>query len=286
MIPIDQMNNKEKKDFLENIIKSDDRFFNDFSEEFQILINDLDIEVRELTISALWDFPSTEFLSLLLDLSEKDPEQLIRERAISGLGRYMFELEDLLTDVEDIFSEYNNDEEIPKYKLIEAKNHLISIYRNPEKPIEERCYAIKALGFLTSEEIQNLIEEAYNSTQKQIKLSAIYAIGRNSSLNWKNVILKEIKNPDVEIKIEAIGAAGEIGIIESYKELLNLTYSQDKNLATAAIMALAKTGWKDAFQRLDELSMSSDSRIREVSERAMENWYIASENYGYNSNDF
>ncbi|MBN2443794.1 MAG: HEAT repeat domain-containing protein [Spirochaetales bacterium] len=278
MKPINNWSKNEKMQFLDNIRCSEDRFYTDYTEELTYLLKDPDPEIRADIIEILWDMPERVYLTLLRELSENDPDQNVRIQAIAGLGRYMYELDALLLDGDDLFSDYE-EEEITKEDLFSVKEFLISLYLDPEKPIEERQHAFFALSFLDDEQVIQFIREAYNSNEESFKIMAIAAMGRNGNSDWENIVLQELSSKNKEMQIEAIRAAAELDIEKAYKILLQLTYSIDKDIMLQAILALGKSGCSEAFERLDELAMSSDDDVKEMAETALDEWYMASEEY-------
>jgi HEAT repeat protein len=217
MKPIDEWNKKEKLNFLEKYIESEDKFFNDYIKELTYLLKDNDADVRAQTVDALWDVPDENYLNKLRELSEKSTD--------------------------------------------------------------ERRYALEALGFLDDEEIDGLIQQAYESDNSLLKISALFAMGRSGRIKWKDIVLKEFHNTNKDIQLGAIKAAGELGMKEAGDDLLSFTYSKDKDIMEEAVWSLGKTGYSEAYERLDELIMSSNKKLRELAEAAMDEWYIASENY-------
>ena len=275
---------KEKLNYLKNLANSEDKFYNDYTKELTCLLKDKDSEVRENAIKVLWDMPDKEFLNQLMELSEQDPEPVVRTKAISGLSRYMYELESLIMDEDDVFSEYEEDE-LSKEVLIKTKEYLIKLYQNPEKSIDERRHALEALGFLSEEKVDSFIRQAYHSDEQLFKISALFAMGRSGNIKWNDIILKEMHSDNKDIQFEAIRAAGELGLQNAAKDLLKLTYSLEKDIVMEAVWALGKTGWSDAFERLDELTMSSDKELSELAGAALDEWNLASTNFNDNQGD-
>lgn len=278
MKPIEEWSKKEKLNFLKDFIEGEDKFFNDYTEELTCLLKDSDAKVREMAVDALWTIPDESNLMTLRELSDKDPDPGVRIRAIGGLGRYMFELDDLICSA-GFLDEFEEDDEIPQEKLEETKEYLIQLHKNPEKTMDEQRFALEALGFLDDEEIDGLIRQAYESEELLFKISAIFAMGRSGRIIWEDIVLKELHNTNKNIQQQAIKAAGELGLDEAGEDLLKFTYSKDRDIMEEAVWALGKTGWAEAFERLDELAMSRDNELRELAEAALDEWYMASGSY-------
>jgi hypothetical protein len=174
-------------------------------------------------------------------------------------------------------TELVREDELPKEDFLRVKEFLLGLYKNPEKTLDERRFAVEALSFLTDPEIFEIIEEAYAHPDRKMKMSAIFAMGRNGHIRWEDAILDELHSPVRELQLEAIRAAGEAGFEGAGKDLWRLTYSDDRDVKLEAIWALGQTGWEEAFERLDELTyFGEDGEIQETAELALEEWYLYS----------
>ena len=270
---------EERVALLKRIVETPD-YMTDYSTVLQNHLDDPEPEVRALAIQGLWDYPDPEFIPLLFATAENDADEQVRCRAIIALGRYIYEGEMANYDYDFGFmdeGEIVRLDELSKENFLKVKELLLSIYRDENKPLNERRFAVEALSFCSDKEILAIIEEAYAHSNSKMKLSAIFGMGRSGNVRWTETILKEMYNPDSELQREAIRAAGEVGLTEAGKALWRLTYSEDREVRLEAIWALGQSGWEGAFERLDELSLlSADLEIQEAAEAALEEWYIYS----------
>lgn len=268
---------EERIALLKRIVEVPD-YMTDHSTVLRDHLDDPEPEVRLLAIQGLWDYPRSEFIPLLLAAAENDPDEQVRRRAIIILGRYVYEGE---------MADYNFDfgpmddvvrlDELPKKDFLKVKDFLLGIYRDENKTLDERRFAVEALSFLSDKEVFAIIEEAYAHPAPRMKLSAIFGMGRSGNVRWTETVIKELYNPDPELQREAIRAAGEAGLTEAGKDLWRLTYSEDRETQLEAVWALGQSGWEGAFDRLDELSLYSiDPELQVTAEAAMEEWYIYS----------
>ncbi len=273
----DSLTKQEKIAFLKDVVGASD-FTMDYSPVLLEYLDDEDAEVRALAIGNLWDYPDPDLIDVLVDKAEHDPSADVRCKAIITLGRFIYEGEMADYDFDwGEMEEMMRADELPQEDFLRVKRFLIDLYRNPAKSLDERRYAVEALGFHTDDEVFSIIEEAYAHPNPKMKMSAIFAMGRSGNLRWTDTLLEELNNPQKELRMEAIRAAGEIGLDEAGKELWRLTYSDDRDVKLEAIWALGQTGWEGAFERLDELTiMGEDEEIREVAEDAMEEWSLFS----------
>jgi HEAT repeat protein len=268
---------EERIALLKRIVETMD-YMTDYSAVLKDYLDDPEAEVRRLAIQGLWDYPDPEFMSLLLAAAKQDPDDQVRCQAIVTLGRYIYEGEMANYDFDfEPVDETLRLNELSKEDFLEIKKFLLGIYRDENRSLDERRYAVEALSFCHDEEVLAIIEQAYTDANPKMKVSAIFGMGRNGNERWTEAILKDLYNPTPELQREAIRAAGEIGLTEAGKDLWRLTYSEDRETQLEAIWALGQSGWEGAFERLDELSLlSTDPEIQETAEAALEEWYIYS----------
>jgi HEAT repeat protein len=273
----DRLGKDERIQFLSRIVEGRD-YLPDYLPVFKDFLDDEEAEVRQLAISGLWNSPQPELIEVLFDKANNDPDEGVRCKAIITLGRYVYE---------GVMAEYDFDwgemeetmheEELPKEDFLRVKEFLLAVYRDQDKTIDERRYAVEALSFSSEPEIIEIIEDAYAHPDNKMKMSAIFAMGRNGHSRWEDTILNELYSPVRELQLEAIKAAGEAGFDRAGKPLWRLTFSDDRDVKLEAIWSLGQTGWEGAFERLDDLAfLSEDEEIRDTAEAALEEWYLYS----------
>jgi len=273
----DQLSKEEKIQFLNRIVEGSD-YFTDYLPVLQDFLDDEEAEVRALAIAGLWEYPDPEMIEVLFDKAKNDPDEEVRCRAIITLGRYVYEGEMADYDFDwGAMEEIMREDELPREDFLRVKGFLLSLYRDQEKTLDERRFAVEALSFLSDPKVFEVIEEAYAHPDKKMKISAIFAMGRNGNLRWEDTIRDELHSPVKELQLEAIRAAGEAGFDGVGKALWRLTYSDDRDVKLEAIWSLGQTGWEGAFERLDDLAFfSEDEEIRDTAELALEEWYLYS----------
>jgi HEAT repeat protein len=268
---------KERVDLLEKQIEQVDARV-DNSPVFIQFLDDADPEVRATAISGLWHFPSPDLMDRLIEMATHDPSPMVRQRAVSALGIYMYlgEMADYDYDFGPM-SDLLREDELPEQDFIRAKRFLADLYVDDTRPLDERRFAIEALGFLSDPAIVDLVEEAYNRPERKMKVSALFAMGRSGLVRWTEILEQELYSEDEDIQREAIRAVGEIGLDEFGQDLLKLTYLENKDLRLEAVIALGQTGWEGAFERLEELSDDADPEVAEVAADALEEWLFMDE---------
>jgi HEAT repeat protein len=273
----DQLSKKEKIQFLSRIVEGSD-YFTDYLPVLKDFLDDEEAEVRKLAITGLWDYPDAEMVEALFDKAENDPDEGVRCRAIVTLGRYIYE--GVMADYDfdwGAMTEVVREDELPKEDFLRVNEFLLGFYRNPERTLDERRFAVEALSFLTNPEVFEIIEETYGHPDTKMKMSAIFAMGRNGHFRWHDAILDELYSPVRELQLEAIRATGAACFDGAGKDLWRLTHSEDRDVKLEAIWALGQTGWEGAFERLDDLAFfSEDEEIRDTAQAALEDWYLYS----------
>ena len=245
---------------------------------FVQFLDDNDPQVRALAIRGLWYYPEPALIDRLIEMAEQDPSPLVRARAVNGLGIYMYEGE--MADYGYDFgpmTEILREEELPQADFVRAKEFLQSVYADGTRSLDERRFALEALSFLSDPEVADLVEEAYNQPEREMKISAVFAMGRSGLIRWTDILGRELYNDDWEIQREAIRAVGEMGLDELGKDLSRLTYADEREIMLEALAALAQTGWEGAFDRIDELTLDTDQEIAQAAEEAMDEWILMNE---------
>jgi hypothetical protein len=250
----------------------------DYSDFFVSHLDDEDPRVRALAMEGLWIYADPTLIDRLIEMAEQDPSPLVRNKAISTLGAFVYQGE--MADYEydwGPMSEMMREEELPEEDFERVKTYLLGIYYDETRTLDERRFALEALSFHSDPKIAEMIEEAYHYPEREMKISAIFAMGRNGKVVWHEIIECELYSEDQEIQFEAIRAAGQLGLENLGADLLRLTYADERDIMLEAIEALGQTGWEGAFERLEALTSHPDAEIAEVAEDALEDWLWISE---------
>lgn len=241
-------------------------------------LDDEDPQVRAAALRGLWYPPDFGLIDRLIDMATHDPSVDVRTAAISALGIYIYEGEMAEYGYEyDPATDILHEEDLPEADFMRVKDFLLGVYADETRALDERRHAIESLGFLSDPQVIDLIEEAYNRPERQMKISAIFAMGRSGMSHWAEILSRELYNADQDIQCEAIRATGEIGLTELGQDLWRLTYAEDKDIMLEAVDALGQSGWVGAFERLEELTLDPDPEIAEVAEEALDEWLMMRE---------
>ena len=242
---------------LEEIAEADSLVY--FDDIFEFALQDEEPRIRAAAIRMMWDSDTTRYVPALIHCIEKDEDEIVRASAASALGAFMYQGEL---------------EEIPEDLYREIKTVLLNVMRGNDRKIIRRR-ALESLGFASSDEIFNLVNEAAQSNDKDWVVSALFAISRSADERWSEFVLEMIDHPLDEIKAEAIRAAGELELTLARHLLLNLleepeTLDEEVRLSTA--WALSKIGGEDVREALEALlDDTEDDEEAYLIEQALEN---------------
>lgn len=233
---------------------SEDNAEFDFSAVYLLGVLDDDVQVRADSIKALWEYEGDDLIGVLLRLL-RDPEAIVRAEAALGLGRFLFRAE-LTGD--------------SAARIGEIENALRLAATDTAELPEVRGRAIEAIGVRGHEWVRDLIEDAYASGERRLRISAIHAMGRNADLDWLPNVIEEMNSDDPEARFEAATAAGEIADEEAIPDLARLAGDDDPEVQEAAIAALGQIGGPRARDLLHTLaSEATDERVLEAVSAAL-----------------
>ena len=252
------MTEEEKLDVLQRLSETDE-WSESFLPIYTSLMDDDSPKVRQAAIVALWDLADTQHIEPLMDKAENDPDADVRGKAASVLGVYVYE------------SLVNGALDEARYLVL--RRFLLDIARDPDEALVVRRMAIEALSFDTGEDIQELIEWAYDHPAAEARMTAVFAMGRSGLDRWFDAILEELDSSEKRLRIEAINAAGEAAIAGATPRLRTLARDADKEVSLAAIWALAYVRGPGALETLEICSQSKDSEISEAAAEAIEEFY-------------
>ncbi len=129
---------------------------------------------------------------------------------------------------------------------------------------EVRGRALEALGASGKDWVHDMIEDAYESGDRRMSISAVHAMGRNADLNWLPAIFAEMESEDGEMRFEAAVAAGSLADEEAIPRLVDLSHDDDAEVQEAAIAALGQIGGPAARSALHGIAGEhSDERVLE-----------------------
>jgi HEAT repeat protein len=210
--------------------------------------------VRLSSLEGLWEDENPRLIDPLVVLLRSDPSPLVRAASATALGRFL-----LLGEVEKI----NRQRRDQVYSALMGA--LIST--PPGSVIYQ--HALESLAYVSNEEVEQLIREAYASENQALRVTAVLAMGRSGDRQYSDVIHKELPNVLPAMRLEAARAAGELEISDAVPELGKLLDDPDPEVALVAIGALGQIGGESARQILQRAAESDDDEIVEAAEEAL-----------------
>jgi HEAT repeat protein len=226
-----------------------------FDEVFKVALNDEDGLVRAAALRGLAEYEGRDLIPQLATLLREDPEVAVRRESAIGLGRYAVE------------AELGNLRESDSATI---RDILIESAEDTEEDERVRARAVEALGAISGEETENLIESIYQEDSLWLRVGAVDAMGRSCSDNWLPVVLREMENRAPEMRHAAAFAAGEIGDEQAIEPLRRAAVEDpDREVQLAAIHSLGEIGGSRARVALQSVLYQGDDNLREAVEEAM-----------------
>jgi HEAT repeat protein len=223
---------------------TEEDFLVNFQPVFAYCMSDPNPGVRIASLDGLWDTTDLNLVGPIINRLENDSIAEVQAAAAGALAHFLLmsawgELRGGQTD-----------------SIIDA---LMAAFNNPQSELILRRVALEALGSVNLPEVHKAIEESYDSSHRELQLSALFAMGNSADPRWLSTILDEMESPYEEMRQEAVRAAGNIGDDQAVSRLAELAYDEDKDVAQAAIEALGEIGGDEAQVIL--LAMSEDTEL-------------------------
>ncbi|MFH1381313.1 MAG: HEAT repeat domain-containing protein [Chloroflexota bacterium] len=234
---------------------ADDNVELNFDSIFKYCFKDEDAEIRGTAIKGLWENEEPSLISPLLIMLEQDTSEEVQATAASALGKFA------------MLAEHNKLRPCHTTKIETA---LLNVFNNKAKPIEVRRRALEAMAPLSLPEVKAAIEEAYQSEQPRLQISAIYAMGKSCDPSWLNILFRELSNPDSEVRYEAAHACGELEEEAALPLLIPMAIDPELDVQLAAIQALGKIGGTEAKKCLQRLLKSRSEAASHAAEQALQ----------------
>ena len=235
---------------------SEENFQVDFSSIFACCLGDKAPAVRVAALDGLWDSEKKALIAPIVQLMLTDPDEEVRTVAVATIGHFI------------LLAEWDV---IPLKSTDYAVESLLSLLDESETPPVIYRAALESLSPSSHERIPSLVEDAYDSGDHKLQISAVYAMGRTADKRWLPIILDEMASSSLEMRVETARAAGHIGSTEAVSELADLVADEDLEVRLAAVTALGQIGGSLALRILEEMDGDPDfDDVRFAIEEAME----------------
>ena len=227
----------------------------DFDAIFKFCLYDTDPEARSISIDGLWECEDRYFLDSLCRMLENDISAQVRISAALGIGKFATLCQDgkmLPSDQDRIMYP------------------LLSVIEDLSEDLEVRRRAMESVSIFDTEEVHDIIQEAYQHENPAMRRSAVYSMGKNCDIGWLAIIVEELDSSDPAMRYEACNACAELSEEEAIPYLLPLFEDEDLETQSAAIMAAGHIGGDMAKNALMEYIQSTDQVIAEVAQESLE----------------
>lgn len=221
-------------------------------------LTDSEASVRKVALDMLWDAEALDLLPTFIRMLENDLSPEVRAAAATALGIFIYKGEL---------------EEIPQNALHDVEEILLKVATGSDV-IDVRRHALESLGYSSRDELPALIKSAYESGNREWKISALFAMGRSADQAWAPVVMKNINHPDPDIQVEAVRAAGELELESAREPLLELITEtlEDQEVRMATAWALSQIGGEGVREALEKIAEDSeDDEETDFIETALEN---------------
>ena len=226
-----------------------------FDAIYRIALRDEEPELRSAALRGLHEYEGHDLIPVLADVLRNDPDADVRREAAVALGRYALAAElgrmmpDDVARIREVL--FESAEDLDEDELVRGR-------------------AIEALGALSDEETENLIESIYEEESMWLKIGAVDAMGRSANPVWVPLILREMENPQPEMRHAAAFAAGEIGEAETVEQLKRMAVMDpDHEVQLAAVHSLGEIGGSQAKVALKAVLFEGEERLEEAVQEAM-----------------
>lgn len=275
MRPSSSLSREEKLRLIAQISESDERFTADYSALLEGFLQDPSEEVRAAAVQALWDYPEPRLTARLIEVATRDEALDVRVAALLTLGRAVYE-GDLSDEPESDDERWDEIHAPDRTSGDRALNFLLATFADEGRSPAERRQALESLAFSHAPEVLSAIEQAHESSDADMRVSAIFAMGRNGAAQWEPIVLAALQSSHPDIRTEAARAAGEMALAAAAPTLAQWARRKEtpRQVRLWAIFALGQTGAADAAPLLERLTRDRDAEIADTARAALDEWEL------------
>lgn len=234
---------------------SEDNFELDYNSVYRFCLADADSEVKVKAIEGLVECEEKSLIEPLIGLLLGDLEHSVRAAAATALGTFA-----LLDEFGELIAS----------EADKVEKALLSAFNNEKEQVEVRCRALEAISTLSRPQVEELIRQACQSDNLELRAAAIFSMGRNCNRIWLSTLLQELGNPNPRMRFEAARACGELETEEAVPRLIELIRDSDFEVQTSAIESLGRIGGDQAKEALRECLDSDDEAISQAAQDALD----------------
>jgi HEAT repeat protein len=227
-----------------------------FDAIYKLALRDKEPLVRAAALRGLHEYDGRDLIPVLADALRNDPDAAVRRESADALGRFALAAELGQLRAEDAGS---------------VRDVLIESAEDLDEDERVRARSIEALGALSGDETENLIESIYEEDSLWLKVGAVDAMGRSCNENWLPLLLREMENRAPEMRHAAAFAAGEIGDEAAVEQLKRMAVlDPDREVQLAAVHALGEIGGSQAKVALKAILYEGDEALEDAVQEAIQ----------------
>ena len=227
----------------------------DFIAVFKLCLKDPDEIVRQKAISGLWEFEDRSLILVLVELLRSDGSGQVRASAAMALAK---------------FSSLAQDDKILSKDSELVKDSLMNTLRDEHEWKDVRRRALESVAPYNTPDINEYIRWAYDTDDPNLKSSSLYAMGKTGHAQWLPFLYKELQNSGSSIRYEAANACGELDEEEAASYLVPLLQDDDPQVQLATIGSLGEIGGSLAKRALNRCLKGGDPILEDAARDALE----------------
>ena len=248
---------ERRRDVLVRLIDlSEENLEAEFNDLFKHCLSDESAEVRAKAIEGLWECDDRTLVRPLTSLLAQDPSEDVRAAAAAALGKFA-----ILSQTGKMLQKDGD----------RIKQRLMNSVLDGDECLSVRRRAMEAVAPFNTDDVQKVIQDAYQSPVKGMRCSAVYAMGKSCDSRWLPIILSELQNSDAAMRFEASNACGELGEEPAVPHLIPLFEDDDHETQISAITAVGNIGGSLARKALLRCIKSADDLAAEAAQEALDN---------------
>jgi HEAT repeat protein len=240
----------------------------DFASVFRACLRDRDDLVRAKAARGLEDSDDRTIIRPLIDLLLKDDSLEVRASAAVSLGK---------------FAVMAQDGKVLKRDAERIRVALMAVIEREDESLEAKRRAIESVASFNSPQVEQIIQEAYDDGNPELKQSAIYAMGRSSDSKWMPTVIQDTTNADPAIRYEAATACGNLGEEDAAPHVIALLNDDDSLVQLASVRALGAIGGSLSKRALQQCLLMGDDAIEEAAKTALEEIEFDDDPMGFSS---
>lgn len=248
---------ERKQKVMESLVElAEDSSELDFSGIFKLCLKDSDELVREKAVTGLWEFEDRSIIVSLVDILQYDNSGRVRESAAKALGKFASLAEEgkILPRDGDL-----------------VRERLMEVLQNEKESLDVRRRALESVAPFNTPAINEHIRWAYESDNTELQCSSLYAMGRTGESRWLAVLVNELQSPSTPIRYEAANACGELNDEDAAPHLIPLLQDDDLQVQLSAVSALGEIGGPLAKNGLRRCLKIGDPVLEDAVREALDN---------------